>query len=205
MGPTLLFHAVGRKPSLIRQTKNLREWWELYQQKIFDAFDWYVSVKWKIDEIEVALKHISKRGHSYDCEGEVDVSKPNVINLYIGSKVRWTPRSLVVFVHELIHCATSSGEDLRFNEPGVLEEWIYDELAADLLAQHILKRAGINYRPNTLGSIEYAFLEVTRKLIRSRQFSEERKRFVREIKRKLRSYLETPSKNFYSFRKILSE
>lgn len=203
MYPAIIFRAAGKRHTLINQTKNLKGWWERNEKKIYNALNYYVNIKWKIEKIEVVLRQVRKRGHALDCEGEVDISKPNMINLYVGSRIRWTSNNLVVFVHELVHCATLSGKDLRFGEPGILEDWIIDELATDLFAQHIMKRAAIKLRPNTLSSIEYAFLEVARKVIRSRQYEEERAKLVKETEKKLRRYLETANKNYYSFRKAL--
>jgi hypothetical protein len=203
MHPTLTFRAVGKSQSLIQQTSNLEKWWKNYQEKIYDALDRYVNIQWKIYNVRVVTQQIKKRGSAYDCEGEVDIASPNVISLHLGNRIRWTPRNLVVFIHELIHCATIASEDRRFNEPGVLEFWIYDEFATDLLAQYVLKDAGIKYKPKILDSFEYAFLEISRKLMKSRQHREERVQFVKDINRKLLSYLKTTSKNFYSFRKML--
>jgi hypothetical protein len=203
MAPVVAFRAAGKSPTLARQTMNLERWWRRSEGKILEQLDYYVGVKWRIEKVEVVLRQVRGRNHALDCEGEVDVSKPDVITLYVGNKVKWTPGSLVVFVHELIHCATMSRRDLRFAKPGILENWIYDELAADLFAQHIIRRAGLKLKPDTLSSIEYAFLDVARNIVRSRQHKEERVKLVKEIDKKLRHYLNTEKKNYYSFRKTL--
>ena len=203
MYPTIKLRAAGKSRTLINQTRNLQNWWKRKEREIFDSLDYYVNVTWQIEEIDVVLRQASGRKQALDCVGEVDINKPDMITLHVGGKIRWTPNNLVVFIHELVHCATLSGKDLRFGRPGVMEDWIIDELATDLFAQHIMRRAGIKLRPNTLSSIEYAFLDVARKIIRSRQFKEERVRLVKEIERKLRRYLKTTNKNYYSFRKAL--
>jgi hypothetical protein len=203
MVPVVAFRAAGRSHTLFNQAENLERWWEQNQRKILKQLDYYVNIKWQIERVEVILKQVRGKKHALDCEGEVDIGKPHVISLFIGKKIRWTPNNLLVFVHELVHCATLSAKDSRFGEPGIFEDWIFDEIATDLFAQHIMKGAGIKLRPNPLGSIEYAFLDVARKIIRSRQYRDERMKLISEIKRKLLHYLRCTNKNYYSFRKAL--
>ena len=114
MALVVTFRAAGKSQTLAGQTRNLERWWRRNQGKILEQLDYYVSVKWRIEKIEVVLRQVRGRRHALECEGEVDVGKPDVITLYVGNKVRWTPNALVVFVHEL-RARSNAGMMLFFN------------------------------------------------------------------------------------------
>jgi hypothetical protein len=199
MRPTLKFRAT--KESLIRQTENLEKWWNENKDRVLEAMDYYISCRWRVDSIQVLIAQLSKKGSkatTYECEGEVFIDEPDMIHISIGTRVRWTKRNLCVFIHELIHCATHSHKDKRYNKPGLLEYWILDELATDLLAQCILKKA-VGFKPKIGDSIEYALVDTSNRLVKDRELQDE---LVRRVKKELRSYLRT-EKKFYSFRKNL--
>lgn len=200
MHPTLKF--VPTEKNLKHQTKNLEKWWNYYEDDVFDAIDYYVKRPWDVDSIEVVVRRLSKKGFratTYDCEGEIEIDHPDKIYISIGKRIRWTRRNLCVFIHELIHCATHSHKDRRFNKPSLLEFWILDELAADLLAQYVLKEA-VGFNPKIRDSIEYALVETSNRIIKDKRL---RDALVKRTKKKLKAYLKTEKKNFYSFRKNL--
>ena len=199
MRPTLNF--VPTEKNLKRQTKNLEKWWNENKDEVFEAVDYYVNCRWNVDSIEVLVERLSKKGSritTYNCEGEIDIYQTDKIHISIGTRVRWTKRNLCVFIHELIHCATHSHKDRRFNKPGLLEFWIFDELATDLLAQYVLKEA-VGFSPKIRDSIEYALVETSNRIIKDKEL---RDKLVKRIRRKLKSYLKT-EKKFRSFRKEL--
>lgn len=199
MRPTLSF--VPAEKNLKRQTNNLKKWWNENKAEVFEAIDYYVNCSWDLDSIEVLVEQLPKKGSratTYNCEGEIDIYQPDKIHISIGSRVRWTKRNLCVLVHELIHCATHSHKDRRFNKPGLLEYWIFDELATDLLAQYVLKRA-VGFNQKIRDSIEYALVETSNRIIKDKELRDE---LVKRTKKKLKSYLRT-EKNFFSFRKNL--
>jgi len=197
--PTLNF--VPTEKNLRHQTKNLEKWWNDHNDEVFEAINYYVNCRWNVDSIEVLVGRLSKKGSratTYNCEGEVPIGQPDKIYISIGTRVRWTKRNLCVFIHELIHCATLSRKDRRFNKPGLLEFWIFDELATDLLAQRVLKRV-VGFNPKIRDSIKYALVDTSNRIIKDKEL---RDKLVKRTRRKLKSYLRT-EKNFYSFRKNL--
>lgn len=201
MRPTLQFVATEEK--VRRQTENLKKWWDKHQDGILEAMDYYISCRWDLDSIHVLLEPLSKKGSkatTYECEGEVYIGQPDKIHISIGKRVRWSKRNLGVFIHELIHCATLSHKDRRYNEPGLLEDWIFDELATDLLSQYILKRV-IGLKPKIRNSIEYALVDTSKVIIKDKELQDE---LVKRVKKILRSYLKT-YKNFFSFRQNLKD
>ena len=199
MRPTIKFFPNVK--NLKNQTRNLEKWWNAHKNEVYDAMDHYVYCSWDVDSIKVLVKRLSKKGSratTYNCEGEIDVDQPDRIHISIGTRVRWTKKRLCVFIHELIHCATHSHKDRRFNKPGLLEFWIFDELATDLLAQYVLKKA-VGFNPKISDSMEYALVETSNRIVKNKKL---RDALIKRTKRKLKSYLKT-EKKFYSFRKNL--
>ena len=199
MYPALFF--VSTDENLKQQTKNLAKWWKNHKDEVFEAIDFYVYCRWDVPSIEVLVERLSKKGSrttTYDCEGEVFINQPGKIHISIGTRVRWTKRNLCVVIHELIHCATLSHKDRRFNEPGLLEFWIFDELATDLLAQYVLKKA-VGFKPRIRDSVKYALVETSNSVFTDKEL---RDKLARGTKRKIKTYLKT-GKNFYAFRKDL--
>lgn len=199
MQPTLKF--VPTKQTLKHQTKNLEKWWNDHNDKVFETMNYYVNCRWNVDSIEVLIGRLSKKGSkttTYSCDGEVHIGQPDRIYINLGTRVRWTKRNLCVFIHELIHCATLAHKDRRFNKAGLLEFWVFDELATDLLAQCVLEVV-VGFNPEIRDSIEYALLETSKHIIGDKELRDE---LVKRTRRKLKSYLKT-EKNFYSFWKSL--
>jgi len=84
MRPTLQFVAGKGRP--LRQTKNLKKWWNTYNTRVFDAIDYYVKRRWTFKSIQVQIDRYSTKGsrtapHYY--EGEVDIFQSNKICLSI--------------------------------------------------------------------------------------------------------------------------
>ncbi len=199
--PQLKF--VPKSSKVAAQTSNLENWWNRYEDKVLDLLDYYVKCKWEVEKVRVDVHLRSKKGSkktTYECSGEVSPDEPWRIHLYVGTRIRWTKNNLAVFIHELIHCATHSHKDKRFRKPGLIEYWILDELATDLLSQFILKKA-IGAEPMTRNSIEYALEDTASSMMDDK---ETRDKLVKNVERALRQYLKT-EKKYYSFRKSLSQ
>lgn len=199
--PTLKFVAGRGEPT--RQLESLKEWWSKHQDSVFDAMDYYVKCKWQgVKCIEVHIERMSRKGsktttHWYN--GFVGLDRPRRIHLSLGRRVRWTKNSLRVFVHELIHCATILDKDRRFKSAGLLEFWVLDELATDLLAQYILKDV-MKCEPDIRRSIRYALEDTANEIARDKELHD---KLVKNVQRELNSYLKTEKKKFRSFRKNL--
>jgi hypothetical protein len=111
MKPELTF--ISKSSNTVRQTENLEKWWKKHRDKVLELMDYYVKCKWEVENMEVHVQPLSKRGSkktTYDCRGEVDPDQPQIMDIFIGSRVRWTKNNLCVFIHELIHCATRTSK-----------------------------------------------------------------------------------------------
>jgi uncharacterized protein YjaZ len=200
MKPKLRFISKGSKA--VHQTKNLESWWNKHEDKVLRLMSYYVKCRWNVGCIDVYVHSLSKKGSRktpHECRGEVYTSQPRKLHIFIGTRVRWTKSNLSVFIHELIHCATHSHKDKRFSKPGLLEYWILDELATDLLAQHILKEA-IDAKQITRSSIEYALDDTADLILKGK---DTREKLIKNVEKTLRQYLKTERKKYYSFRKSL--
>jgi uncharacterized protein YjaZ len=200
MKPKLEFTPKSKK--VARQTQNLEKWWSNHEEKVLDRLDYYVKCKWEVPTIQVYIHPLSRKGSkktTTECTGEVYPDQPRKIHLHTGNRVRWTKNNLSVFLHELIHCSTHTHRDKRFRKPGLIEYWILDELATDLLAQFILKEA-TGAETTTRNSVEYALEDAASSMLDDK---DTRDKLVKNVEAALKKYLKTERKKYYSFRKSL--
>ena len=164
MYPHLVFST--KHDSLIKQTRNLETQWKRDGDTILENINYFVNIPWKIDKITVTL--FPTKSDADSLNGEMDEKEPETIYLYVPAKNRWTPRRVGVLIHELVHSNVHSDKDSRHNEPNIVEFWIMDELATDLITEHIMKEV-YGAKPNYKNVIEYALKDTSQRILKNKE------------------------------------
>lgn len=205
--PILSFESAENREPLCSQTKNLSHKWDERGEQIFNSINYYVNCRWQIDNILVKTEQLIVKGSEYtpyQCYGEVNPDEPQIIHLSIGKKVQGGGTKLMAYlVHEVIHSLVSSNPDYRFNKPGKLEDRIFDELATDLLAEHVMHSI-FHRRINTINSVKYALTTVAQEIVDDKEYKSEREEIIKRANKAVREYLKT-DKNYFSLRKKLMQ
>lgn len=205
--PAVSFECVKQGEPIYSQTVNLGSKWDDVGEQVFEEIHYYVNLRWQIDKILVRTKQLVLKGSRdtpYTCHGEVSPDKPQTVLLSIGKKVKGGGSKVMgVLIHELIHSIVMSSPDYRFNKPGKLEDRIFDELATDLLAQHVLHRI-FHARIRTVSSVRYALDENARNIVLDKEYKSERDEIIKRVNRAIREYLKT-RKNYFSLRRDLMQ